>query len=77
MPEPIGRRSFLTGAAAGLGSIALVGDPDAALAAARRRARGARLPLAREGRFTQSVASGQPGTRGITLWTKLDELERA
>jgi len=32
--------------------------------------------LARGGRFTQSVASGQPAVNGITLWTKVDGLER-
>ncbi len=32
--------------------------------------------VARGGRFAQSVASGQPTPNGITLWTKVSELER-
>ena len=73
------RRTFLTGAAAGAGTLLALRDPTRAAEAARRQvARGARsgLPLARGGRFTQSVASGQPSTNGITLWTHLDGLER-
>ena len=77
MPNHLSRRNFLTGTAAGLGSLAVVGDPDAAFAAARRRAGRAQTPLALEGRFAQSVASGQPQTNAITLWTKVDELTRA
>jgi len=77
MPHHLGRRSFLTGGAAGLGALVVVGDPDAAIAAARRRVRRAQVPLALEGRFAQSVASGQPATNAITLWTKVDELTRA
>jgi alkaline phosphatase D len=72
----IDRRTFLTGAAAGMGSLALLADPDAAIAAARRRRVSRRSQLALDGRFRQSVASGQPGTHGITLWTRVDELER-
>ena len=34
------------------------------------------VPIARGGQFGQGVASGQPGLSGITLWTKVDELER-
>lgn len=34
-----------------------------------------RRPLARGGRFPQGVMAGQPDTRGITLWTQLQEPE--
>ena len=34
------------------------------------------VPVARGGRFTQSVASGQQTPDGITLWTKVDGLDR-
>ena len=43
-------------------------------AAARRRSR---LPLAREVAFPQGVASGQPGTDGITLWMQGRTASRA
>ena len=77
MSNRLDRRTFLTGTAAGLGSLVILGDPAAALAAGRRRVRRAQTPLALDGRFAQSVASGQPGQNAITLWTKVDELTRA
>ena len=76
---PIDRRTFLAGAAAGAGSLIALRDPTRAAEAARRqvgRSAQAGLPLARGGRFTQSVASGQPSANGVTLWTRLDGLER-
>jgi alkaline phosphatase D len=61
------RRVFLRSAAAATaGTLLLPG------ATGLTRAQG----LARGGRFTQSVASGQPSPNGITLWTKVDGLER-
>jgi len=66
-PSPITRRRFLAGA----GGLALAGG----LTSARGFAQSA-PEIARGGRFAQSVASGQPTTNGITLWTKLSELER-
>ena len=33
-----------------------------------------RAPLARRGRFAEGVISGDPGTNGITLWTRLDQV---
>jgi alkaline phosphatase D len=66
------RRSFLRAAAvAGAGSLAVL-DPAAAAAARVQRA----PRLAREGEFAQGVASGEPGRRAITLWTKLDGVDR-
>src|SRR3712207_9324989 len=66
---PLTRRTFLGSAAVGAAGLLLPSSLGA---------QGARspLPLARGGRFTQSVASGQQGLNGITLWTKLDGLER-
>ena len=75
MDDRIARRSFLTAAGAGVGTLALYGGPEAALGAARRRVRRASVPLARDGRFRHGVASGQPSGQGITLWTRVDELE--
>ena len=66
--NPLTRRTFLAGAA-GAGLVALTGN--------WRQAIGAGTPeIARGGVFAQSVASGQPSTDGITLWTKLSQLER-
>ena len=69
MDRALTRRSLLTGAAAGAGALWL-GRGDAP------RAAQSSLPLVKGGRFTQSVASGQPTPGGITLWTKLDGVER-
>jgi alkaline phosphatase D len=69
------RRTFVTGAAAGIGSLALLG-PESAADAARRRVRRKGVPLALDGRFRQGVASGQPGETAVTLWTRVEELER-
>ena len=66
------RRSFLATAGAGAGAVLLGRDPTRIGAQTSRSP----LPLVRGGRFTQSVASGQQATSGITLWTKLDGVER-
>ena len=63
----ISRRRFLAGA----GGLVLAG----AVPSARGLAQSG-PSVARGGRFTQSVASGQPTPGGITLWTKVSELER-
>jgi alkaline phosphatase D len=64
------RREFvIAGAASGL---ALAG-PVNYVALARER----RLPLATEGAFAHGVASGFPSPTGITLWTRLSELQRS
>jgi alkaline phosphatase D len=66
------RRAFLGTAAAGAGALLLGGRPP------RLGAQGpsSALPLIRGARFGQGVASGQQSTGGITLWTKLDGVER-
>jgi alkaline phosphatase D len=66
------RRSLIAGFAAGAGALALGRDP--ALPAARGAQAG--LPLIRGASFGQGVASGQQATNGITLWTRLDGIER-
>jgi alkaline phosphatase D len=67
------RRAFLGTAAAGAGA-ALLGGRVPRLGA--QGTSGSALPLIRGGRFAQGVASGQQATSGITLWTKLDGVER-
>ena len=60
------RRRFVTGAGLGAGALILGGVPVGAGAQTRRP------PFARGGTFPQGVASGEPGTRGMTLWTRLE-----
>jgi alkaline phosphatase D len=64
----IDRRTFVRGAALGAGALIL--GPASSLLP--RNARAAAL----DGVFRQGVASGEPGPRAITLWTRLDELDR-
>ena len=64
----ITRRSFLGGATAGAAALCVFRDPFA-LAQSR-------VPIARGGTFAQGVSSGQPTTTGITMWSKIDGLER-
>jgi alkaline phosphatase D len=68
----LSRRSLLAGAGAGAGALLLGRDPARPAARAARSA----LPLARGSAFRLGVASGQPVERGITLWTRLPDLER-
>src|ERR671915_1354197 len=66
----LSRRQFLTRSGAA-GAVVLAPQallPD--LASARK------APLLRSGRFAEGVASGDPGPRAITLWTRVAELER-
>jgi alkaline phosphatase D len=64
MNEPIDRRTFVRGAlTAGAGALLV---PTAAWSAAQK------AQLATEGSFAQGVASGEPATTAITLWTRLD-----
>jgi alkaline phosphatase D len=64
----LSRRSFLGGAAAGAAALIALRDP---FALARSS-----VPVARGGTFAQGVASGQPTTNGITLWSRIDGLDR-
>jgi alkaline phosphatase D len=66
----IDRRTFLASAAAGGAALLWPGGP------AAQQARRSSLPLIRGARFGQGVASGQPTTTGITLWTRLSDVER-
>jgi alkaline phosphatase D len=64
MSKRIDRRTFLgTAITAGAGAVLA---PTAAWAAAQRAA------LATDGSFAQGVASGEPATNAITLWTRLE-----
>jgi alkaline phosphatase D len=70
----ITRRTFVGAAAGGLGALGLGGPVvDAARRAVSRR----RPPIALDGRFRQSVASGQPASDAVTLWTRVEELDRS
>ena len=61
------RRTFIASAgAAGAGALILGGVP---VGAGARRRRG--VFVAKTGSFPQGVGSGEPTTRGITLWTRL------
>lgn len=66
MERTISRRRFVRGAAYGTGLIVL-SHP---LLSRTARA----VPLASDVAFAEGVASGEPGERAITLWTKLDGL---
>ncbi len=68
------RRHLLGAAAFGAGGIVLGGP---GVEAARRLTAQSRPPIALDGAFRQGVASGQPATGAITLWTRLEELDRA
>ena len=70
--RPLSRRQLLAAAAAGAGGLALGGPVMGAV----RRTGAARTPVALDGAFRQSVASGQPAVDGITLWTRVEELDR-
>ena len=66
MSLEIDRRRFLQYA----GALAVAGAVPAWAQAPRRP------PLARGATFGQSVASGQPGLNGATLWTRLEGMDR-
>ena len=65
--DHISRRKFVAGAGIGAGALILGGVPVGAGAQTRPG-----VPFARRGSFPQGVAAGEPGTRGMTLWTRLD-----
>jgi alkaline phosphatase D len=64
--HPISRRGFLAGA--GAAAVAAALGPEALAAGTRR-------PSLRGGRFAEGVMSGDPAPDGITLWTRLAEVE--
>ncbi len=74
--QPFSRRTLLGGAAAGAGGLVLAGDSTALAKVARRRTRYARTPLAKGVKYGQGVSSGQPSTSGITLWTRVEGVDR-
>jgi alkaline phosphatase D len=71
----LSRRGFVGAALAG-GAVAAVGGPLRAADIAGARARRHGLPRARDVRFSQGVASGEPNARAATLWTRVDGLDR-
>jgi alkaline phosphatase D len=69
MTEPrFDRRRFVRGAAIGAGAIAGLDATGTPFALARR--------VARDGEFRQGVASGEPGPHGMTLWTRVEGIDR-
>ncbi|HEX8052064.1 MAG TPA: alkaline phosphatase D family protein [Thermoleophilaceae bacterium] len=66
MKTQLDRRTFL----AGTGALTLGGVPVGARAANTRHT----IPFAKDGAFAEGVASGEPGTRTATLWTRLSGL---
>ncbi|MTD46562.1 hypothetical protein GKE82_20285 [Conexibacter sp. W3-3-2] len=68
------RELLLAGGAAATTTIALGALNPAQTAAAKRLAREAALPA---GTFPSGVASGQPFEHGITLWTRVGDVERS
>jgi alkaline phosphatase D len=74
-PDPLTRRSFVTAAALAGGGVVLGGTP-AALAAKRKPRRKPREPFVTAGAFSLGVAAGLPSEREITLWTRVDDVDR-
>ena len=71
------RREFIGAAASGAAGLALLGTPAGVARAMRSGPAGKRPAPARGVRFSQGVASGDPSPRRISLWTRLDEIERS
>jgi alkaline phosphatase D len=65
--DRLSRRDFVSGAG-GLSAAVLLA-PQAVAAPRRRR------PSLRGGRFAEGVLSGDPTPRGITLWTRVSDVE--
>ena len=68
----LSRRQFVAGAGSSAAAVVLAPQ---ALADGLTSAR--RAPLLRAGRFREGVMSGDPAPRAITLWTRLDDVERS
>ncbi|HYI18841.1 MAG TPA: alkaline phosphatase D family protein [Solirubrobacteraceae bacterium] len=64
------RRQFLARSGAASAAVLAPQALMSGLASARQ------APLLKSGRFAEGVASGDPAPRGITLWTRVAELER-
>jgi len=64
------RRQFVRGA--GVAAAATVLAPQGVVLGQSRRA-----PLLRGGRFRQGVMSGEPTSRSIVLWSRVDDVERS
>ena len=71
------RREFIGAAASGAAGLALLGAPANAARHLRTGPAGKRPAPARGARFLQGVASGDPSPRGISLWTRLEQIERS
>jgi len=69
------RRAVVSGALATGGAV-LLGGPTAALGAASKPRRKIKEPFLRDGDFHLGVGSGFPGTDEITLWTRVDGVDR-
>ena len=80
MEEALTRRTVLAGALTAGASLALAPD---LLHAAECETECAKTPLRSrrrtlpDGAFTHGVASGHPTQRGVTLWTRVDEIDRS
>ncbi|MBA2636693.1 MAG: alkaline phosphatase D family protein, partial [Solirubrobacterales bacterium] len=70
MHDPIDRRTFVRGAA-GITVAGALGGSTSAFARAQRTRVGS------SGAFAQGVASGEPSTRAISLWTRLSGVSRS
>jgi alkaline phosphatase D len=74
MGARLSRRDLIGHAGIGAGALILGGVPvDPALARRRRRIGG--VPFAREGSFPLGVASGDPASRSMALWTRLEGID--
>ncbi|WP_372789719.1 alkaline phosphatase [Paraconexibacter sp.] len=73
--QPVTRRAVVGGALATGGAV-LLGGPAALGATKKRPRRKIKEPFLRDGEFNLGVGSGLPGTDEITLWTRVDGVER-
>jgi alkaline phosphatase D len=77
MQQGIDRRAFVGRAAASAAGLALAVPSFAEMAAASAtRTRAKRAPRAGDVLFRQGVAAGEPAPDAITLWTRVDGLDR-
>lgn len=76
MTDPKLTRRRVVGGALATGGAVLLGGPAALGAPRRAPRRRIREPFLRDGDFHLGVGSGMPGTDEITLWTRVDGVER-